>query len=156
MWMKFEYVSVNLDEIEHVRVNMSEIWLCYLKFDKMSEILATTASRWILAATAFSRLSRSEFQHSSPTFGPGILTTTVGTSSWRASPAVGNASVDDTDAAVATTFFFATDSKIFVYTFNYYLRNMSQCRTTRLLVHLSSSDLLHQSDVTSLMQFSMW
>jgi hypothetical protein len=35
-----------------------------------------------------------------PTFRPGILAAaTVGTSSWRASPAMGNASVDDADAA---------------------------------------------------------
>jgi hypothetical protein len=35
----------------------------------------------------------------------------VGTTSWRASPAIGNASVDDIDAAAT---FFATDSKSFV------------------------------------------
>jgi hypothetical protein len=62
-------------------------------------ILATTAFKWILAATASSRSFRPEFQHSSPTFRPRILVAAaVGTSSWRASPAVGNASVDDTDA----------------------------------------------------------
>jgi hypothetical protein len=33
-------------------------------------ILASTAFKWILAATASSRSSRSEFQHSSPTFRP--------------------------------------------------------------------------------------
>jgi hypothetical protein len=45
----------------------------------------------------------------SPTFGPGILATAVGTSSWRASPAVENAFVDDTDVVAAATFFFVTD-----------------------------------------------
>jgi hypothetical protein len=35
-----------------------------------SWILATTASRWILATTASSRACRTEFQHSSLTFGP--------------------------------------------------------------------------------------
>ncbi len=47
-----------------------------------SWILAATASRWILATTASSQAFRLEFQHSSPTFQPGILATTVvGTSS---------------------------------------------------------------------------
>jgi hypothetical protein len=78
-------------------------------------ILATTAFNWILAATASSRPSRLEFQHSSLTFQPQILVAAaVGTSSWRASPAMGNGSVDDTDATATTTFFFATDSKSFV------------------------------------------
>jgi hypothetical protein len=36
----------------------------------------------------------------------------MGTSSWRASPTVGNASVDDTDAA--TTIFFGTDGKTYL------------------------------------------
>jgi hypothetical protein len=53
-------------------------------------------------------------------------------------------------------FFFATDGKTFVPTFNCYLRNTSQCRTTRLHVHLSSSDLLHRPNVTSLMRSSTW
>jgi hypothetical protein len=44
-------------------------------------ILAATTSRWIQATTGSSRPSRLEFQHSSPTFGPGILAATVGTSS---------------------------------------------------------------------------
>jgi hypothetical protein len=72
-------------------------------------ILVATAYRWILTATVSSRPSRSEFQHSSPTFGSGILATAVGTSSWRASPAVENAFVDDTDVVAAATFFFVTD-----------------------------------------------
>jgi hypothetical protein len=80
--------------------------------------------------------SRSEFQHSSSTFGSGILAATVGTSSWRASPTVGNASLDDTDA-VATTTFFATDGKTFVPPFNCYIHNPSHCRMTCKLVHLS-------------------
>jgi hypothetical protein len=48
----------------------------------------------------------------------------MGTSSWRASPAMGNASMDDTDAAIAATFFFSTDGKSFVPTFNCSIRNM--------------------------------
>jgi hypothetical protein len=61
-------------------------------------VAATAASNRILAATASSRASRPEFQHSSPSFGPGTLAATVGTSSWRTSPTVRNASVDDTDS----------------------------------------------------------
>jgi hypothetical protein len=102
-----------------------------------SWILAATASSWILATTASNRPSRPEFQHSSPTFQPGILAvTTVSTSSWRASPVVGNASVDDIDAAAAVTFFFATDDKSFVPTFNCSICNTSKCRISRLLIHL--------------------
>jgi hypothetical protein len=102
-----------------------------------SNVAAVTASRWILAATASSRPSRPEFQHSSPTFRPRILATaTVGTSSWRASPAVANASVDDTDAAAAATFFFTIDGKSFVPTFNCSIRNTSKCRTSCLFIHL--------------------
>jgi hypothetical protein len=59
-----------------------------------------------------------------------------GTSSWRVSPAMGNASVDDTDIAAATTFFFTADCKSFVHTFNCSIRNTSKCRTSCLLVHL--------------------
>jgi hypothetical protein len=100
-------------------------------------VAATAASSWILATTASSWSSRLEFQHSSPIFRPGILATaTVGTSSWRASLVVGNASVDDTDVVAIVTFFFATDGKSFVPTFNYSIRNTSKCRTSRLLVHL--------------------
>jgi hypothetical protein len=84
-------------------------------------ILAAAASSWILAATASSRPSRPEFQHSSPSFGPGILAATVGTSSWRVSPAVGNASMDDIDTAA--TFFFTIDGKTFV-PFNSYIHNL--------------------------------
>jgi hypothetical protein len=52
-----------------------------------------------------------------PTFRSGILATAaVVTSSWRASPVMGNASVDDTDATTAVTFLF--DGKSFVHTFN--------------------------------------
>jgi hypothetical protein len=43
-------------------------------------ILAFTTSRWILAATTSSRPSRSEFQHSSPTLEPRILTVAAGIS----------------------------------------------------------------------------
>jgi hypothetical protein len=93
-------------------------------------ILATTTFKWIPAATTSSRPSRPEFQHLSPTFQLRILATTiVGTSSWRASPAVGNASVDDTDAAAAAAaiFFFTTDGKSFVHTFNCSIHNTSKC-----------------------------
>jgi hypothetical protein len=90
-----------------------------------SWILAATASKWILAATASSGPSRPELHHSSLTFRPGILAATVVTSSWRASPAAGNASVDDT--AAASTFFFTTDSRIFMHPFNCYIRNTSKC-----------------------------
>jgi hypothetical protein len=69
---------------------------------------------------------------------------------------MGNASVDDTDATAATTFFFTTDGKSFVPTFYCYIHNTSQCQMTRLLVHLSSSNLLRQPDATSSMGFSTW
>jgi hypothetical protein len=49
---------------------------------------------------------------------------------------MGNASVDDTDAAATTTFFFAIDDKSFVPTFNASIHNTSKCRMSRLLVHL--------------------
>jgi hypothetical protein len=72
-----------------------------------------------------------------PTFRSGILATAaVGTSSWWTSPTVGNASMDDTDAAVTTTFFFVTNSKSFVTTFNCSIRNTRKCQTSCLLVHL--------------------
>jgi hypothetical protein len=113
---------------------------------RAASIVAAAASRWILAATVFrsilattasSRPSRPEFQHSYLTFQPQILATaTVGTSSWRARPVVGNASMDDTDVTVAATFFFTTDGKSFMPTFNYFIHNMNKYRTSRLLVHL--------------------
>jgi hypothetical protein len=68
-------------------------------------------------ATTSSRASRPKFHHSSPTFGPGILATAVGTSTWRASPIVGNASVDD--IAAISTFFFATDGKTHIRAFQF-------------------------------------
>jgi hypothetical protein len=74
-------------------------------------VAATATSCWILAATSTSQASRPEFQHSSSTFGPGILAITMGTFSWRASPIVGNASMDYTDNAA--TFFFTTDGKTY-------------------------------------------
>jgi hypothetical protein len=49
---------------------------------------------------------------------------------------MGNASVDDTDIAAIMTFFFATDGKSFVPTFNCSIHNMSKYRRTRLLIHL--------------------
>jgi hypothetical protein len=48
---------------------------------------------------------------------------------------MGNPSVDETDAAATTTFFFTTDGKSFVPTFNCSFRNMRKCGTTRLLVN---------------------
>jgi hypothetical protein len=102
-----------------------------------SNVATTAASSWMLATTASNRPFRSEFQHPSPTFRPRILATAVvRTSSWRASPTVGNSSVDDTDTAAATIFFFATNSKSFVPTFNCSIHNTSKCRASRLLVHL--------------------
>jgi hypothetical protein len=44
---------------------------------------------------------------------------------------MGNASVDDTDIAAVMTFFFTTDGKSFVTTFNYSIRNMNKYRRTR-------------------------
>jgi hypothetical protein len=41
------------------------------------DVATTAAFNWILTTTAFSRLSRSEFQHSSPTFLLGILATVL-------------------------------------------------------------------------------
>jgi hypothetical protein len=41
-----------------------------------------------------------------------LAATTIGISSWRASPAVGNASVDDTNAAAVATFFPTDDKSI--------------------------------------------
>jgi hypothetical protein len=79
--------------------------------------MVVTASNWILATTTFSWASRLEFQHSSPTFGLGILAATVGTSTWRASPVVENASVDDNDTAA--TFFFTTDGKTHIRLFSF-------------------------------------
>jgi hypothetical protein len=103
-----------------------------------SGILVVTAFKWILATTAYNWPYRPEFQHYSPTFWPRILAVAaaMGTSSWRASPAMGNAFVDDTDAAATMTFFFTTDGKSFVSTFNCSIHNTSKCRTSRLLVHL--------------------
>jgi hypothetical protein len=49
---------------------------------------------------------------------------------------VGNASVDDTNVAVAVTFFFTTDGKLFVLTFNCSIHNTSKCQMSRLLVQL--------------------
>jgi hypothetical protein len=42
---------------------------------------------------------------------PGILSVAVGTFSWRASPTIGNASMDDTD--VASTFLITTDGETY-------------------------------------------
>jgi hypothetical protein len=68
-----------------------------------------------------------------PPFGYGY--SAMGTSSWRATPAVGNASVDDTDTTAVATFFFTTDGKSFIPTFNYSIHNMSKCQTSRILIH---------------------
>jgi hypothetical protein len=58
----------------------------------------------------------------------------VDTFNWWVSPTVGNASVDDPDAVAAATYFFTTNGKSFVPTFNCSICNMSKYRTTRLLV----------------------
>jgi hypothetical protein len=55
------------------------------------DMAATATFNWILAATASSRAPKPEFQYSSPTFKPRILAATMGTSTWRASPTMGNA-----------------------------------------------------------------
>jgi hypothetical protein len=46
-----------------------------------------------------------------------MLAATMGTSTWRASPVVENASVDDNDTAV--TFFFTTDGKTHIRLFSF-------------------------------------
>jgi hypothetical protein len=89
--------------------------------------LAVTTSRWILADVASSQPSRPKFQHSSPTFGPWILAVAMGTSCWRVSLAVGNASMDETNTTDAATFFFTTDGKTFVPPFNCYIHNTNKC-----------------------------
>jgi hypothetical protein len=81
------------------------------------DVATTAASSWILAATSSSRASMLEFQHSSPTFETGILAAAMGTSNWRASPTVGNAFVDDTNAVAA--FFFTTDGKTYTCAFQF-------------------------------------
>jgi hypothetical protein len=65
-----------------------------------------------------------------------LAAATVGTSSWGASLAMGNASVDDTDTAATMIFFFATNGKSFVLTFNCFIHNTSKCRMSRLLIYL--------------------
>jgi hypothetical protein len=67
-------------------------------------ILAAITFMWILATTASSQPSRPEFQHSSPTIQPWILAVAaVGTFSCRASLDAGNASVDDIHATTKVT-----------------------------------------------------
>jgi hypothetical protein len=129
----FSYGSNTHDVVE--RVSHSRATSTVTIAAVSSWILAATACSWILAATASNWLSRPEFQHSSHTFRPGILAAaTVGTSSWRASPTMGNTSMDDNDTA--TTFFFTTGNKSFVPTFNCFIHNTSKCQTTHLLIHL--------------------
>jgi hypothetical protein len=72
--------------------------------------------------------SRPEFRHSPPTAKPVILAVTnaVGTSTWRASPAMGNVSVDGT----VMTSFFASSGNTSIHAFPYLYRNLSQCRLT--------------------------
>jgi hypothetical protein len=115
--------------LTHARVKLS-----YYRFnthDVVGRISRNRADFDMAATTASNRLSRPEFQHSSPTFRQGILATVVGTSSWTASPAMRNASMDDTDVAAVATFFFFTDGKTFVPPFNCYIRNTSQYQMTR-------------------------
>jgi hypothetical protein len=64
---------------------------------------------------------------------------------------MGNASMDDTDAVAASTFFFATDGKSFVNTFNCSIYNMSKYQMSRLLVHLCLQASSSSSDMTSSM-----
>jgi hypothetical protein len=56
--------------------------------------------------------------------------------------------VDDTDAAVAVTFFFTTDGKSFVPTFNCSIRNRANVERRPFM---SSSVLLRQPNATSSM-----
>jgi hypothetical protein len=118
------------------RVSCSQAALDVVVVAASTWILATTTFKWILAATSSCRPSRPEFQHYSPTFRLWILAASaMGTSSWRATPAMGNASVDDTDTIGVATFFFTTDGKSFIPTFNYSIHNMSKCQTSRVLIH---------------------
>jgi hypothetical protein len=75
--------------------------------------IARQASMWPPPPLAGHKLP--EFQHSSLTFRPRIVATAVSTSTWRASPTMGNASVDDTNAAAI--FFFTTDGKTHIHAF---------------------------------------
>jgi hypothetical protein len=126
----FSYGSNTCDAVG--RVSRSRTYFDMIATTASNWILIVIASRWILAITTSGRPCRPEFQHSPPpTFGLRILAAAMGTSSWRASPTVGNVSLDNTDTTATTTFFFATDSKTFVAPFNCYIRNTSQCRTTR-------------------------
>jgi hypothetical protein len=61
------------------RVSRSQIDFDVAATVASSWILAATAFKWILATTYSSRSSRPELQHSSSTFGPEIMATTVGT-----------------------------------------------------------------------------
>jgi hypothetical protein len=124
---RFSYGSNTRDTVG--RISRSQADFDVVATSASSKMLAATASRWILATTASYRPCRPQFQHSSPSSGPQILAVTVGTSSWRASLTVGNASMDYTNTAAATTFFFTTDGMTFVPPFNCYINNKSQCRT---------------------------
>jgi hypothetical protein len=103
---------------------------------RVSDVAAIT-SNWILVTTASSWPSRPEFQHYSPTFRPGILAVvTMDTSSKRASPTLGNAFMVDINIVATVTFFFTTNCKSFVPTFNCSIRNTSKYQTSHLFVHL--------------------
>jgi hypothetical protein len=84
------------------------------------DVAATTTSRWILATTDFRWILAATFQSEI------LAAIAMGTCSWRASSDVGNASVDDTNVATAVIFFFTTDGKSFVSTFNCSIRNTSK------------------------------
>jgi hypothetical protein len=110
-------------------------------------ILATTSFKWILATTTARVLALL----------PHLLTMDIGCRhrghlQLEGMPAVENASVDDTDAAAAATFFFTTDGKSFVPTFNCSIHNTNKCRTSRLLVHFC----LQASFVVSRTRICRW
>jgi hypothetical protein len=97
------------------------------------DVAATASSQILTAATSrcgymVPAASRPEFQHYSVTIGPGKLDIAdiVGTSTWRASPTMGNASMDDTLA----TSFFTSYGKTHINAFLNLYRNLSHYRLT--------------------------
>jgi hypothetical protein len=137
-FFQFRIQFLNYESIFHVIGFLDGSNTCdamgRISYSRATFDVAATTSSWILA-TYVSRCgflvptaSRPKFQHSTPTVGPGILDVAdaMGTSTWRASPAIGNASVDDT----ATTSFFTSNGKTHIRAFLYLYRNFSQCRPT--------------------------
>jgi hypothetical protein len=106
------------------------------------DVAAADTSMWILGATAFRWiLATTAIQARVPRLLPQLLAPDTGRRrrghlQQEGKPIVGNASMDDTDATAIATFFFATDDKSFVPTFNCSICNTSKCRTSRFLIHL--------------------